>query len=96
MLYNGSDFHVNKSWFSTKRWEFTRQNLTNFLTIIINSVKDSKTKWNTLSIAWDIFHDKVKDFRKWELWFAETIISFSKEIQKIDPDFEIPSEQSVW
>lgn len=99
MLYNFSDTHINKNLFKSKRWWFTRQNLINVLDMIVEHIKETKEKWNVISIAWDLFHDRIKDFRQWELWLAETLVKYSKEISEIDDEFEfilIPWNHDAW
>ena len=86
MLYFISDLHINANEFESKRWEFTRRNLL----ITLNSIKSSlEWNFNALIIAWDIYHDRTKDFRKYELWFAEELIQFSKSCKEKDKEFKV-------
>ena len=86
MHYLISDLHINRNNFDSKRWEFTRRNLIEVLEYIS---WDITWENNSIIIWWDVFNDRIKDFRNWELWFAETIVKYSISISEKDKWFKV-------
>lgn len=73
VLYVISDNHINRSKFDSEKGVFTQKNLKNVLETIKKDL--DKNKKNFLLFGGDTFDkfDSTNDFRKWELWFAETL-----------------------
>lgn len=83
LIYVLSDNHINRSKFDSEKWEFTRKNLNEAFSLIVEDFKkkENKKKNKFLLFWWDLFDkfESTTDFKKWEYWFVDSLKKYFLE-----------------